>query len=157
MEDAPNKWGLIRRAFVAAALVVAATASLGGTAAASPAPVPNSIVTSNTATALNAGGVVSGLDVKTAPAKAAAIAIPPRLNVSGIGSGTLWFSRSEMAWWATAGTAAVVAGLVAMGVPGITVWGYAGTLIATFWTAYWSGYCAWFTYRGRISMGTYRC
>jgi hypothetical protein len=78
-------------------------------------------------------------------------------SVSGVGSGTLWFSRWEMAWWATAGTAAVVAGLVALGVPGITVWGYAGALIATFWSAYWSGYCAWFTYRGRISTGTYRC
>lgn len=78
--------------------------------------------------------------------------------VSGWGTGTLWFTRWDVAWYATAGTAAVVALILATGPISVAIaYGIAGGLIATFWSAYWSGYCAWFTYRTPRSWGTYRC
>jgi hypothetical protein len=80
-----------------------------------------------------------------------------RASVSGVGTGTLWFSRSDVAWWATAGTAAVVALCVSLGLWSFEAWPIAGALIGTFWTAWTSGQCAWFTYRKPRSWGTYRC
>ena len=70
---------------------------------------------------------------------------------------TMWFSKWEVALWATAGTAAVVALLVSgFGITTAAAWGMVGTLIGVFWSAVFWGRCAWVT-SSPFSAGTYRC
>lgn len=70
---------------------------------------------------------------------------------------TIWFNRVQVALWATAGTAVVIAALIALGAAFLVAAETVVGLIGVFWGAVWANDCAWFTYRSPRSMGMYRC
>ena len=70
---------------------------------------------------------------------------------------TIWFNRVQVALWATAGTAVVIAALIALGATFLVAADTVVGLIGVFWGAVWAHECAWFTYRSPRSMGMYRC
>jgi len=81
---------------------------------------------------------------------------PDTLPASSSGD-TLWFNRWQVALWATAGTAAVIAGLIAFGMTFLVAADTVMGLIDLFWAAVWANECAWFTYGNPKSWGMYNC
>ena len=81
---------------------------------------------------------------------------PDNLPASRSGD-TIWFNRWQVALWATAGTAVVIAALIALGAAFLVAAETVMGLIALFWSAVWANECAWFTYGSPRSWGMYRC
>jgi hypothetical protein len=70
---------------------------------------------------------------------------------------TIWFNRVQVALWATAGTAVVIAALIALGAAFLVAADTVMSLIGLFWAAVWANECAWFTYNSPRSWGMYHC
>lgn len=84
-----------------------------------------------------------------------------RMNPEGLPASrsgdTIWFNRVQVALWATAGSAVVIAALIALGAAFLVAADTVVGLISLFWAAVWANECAWFTYRSPRSMGMYHC
>lgn len=102
------------------------------------------------------------ITLMNATTKSGGVSYPAgRMNPDGLPASrtghTIWFNRVQVALWATAGTAVVIAALIALGATFLVAADTVMGLIALFWGAVWANECAWFTYSSPKSWGMYHC